>query len=95
MENEPSLLDVADEQFAQINKPETKQEQGSILDIADDEFKKQEEESNQKEFDVAKLEKLKAEGKPLSEVQQRMILMNKIRFHCYNKLEVELKSSSH
>jgi hypothetical protein len=73
MENEPSLLDVADEEFAQINKPETKQEQGSILDIADDEFKKQEEESNQKEFDVAKLEKLKAEGKPLSEVQQRMI----------------------
>jgi len=73
MENEPSLLDVADEEFAQINKPETKQDKGSILDIADDEFKKQEEESTQKEFDVAKLEKLKAEGKPLSEVQQRMI----------------------
>jgi len=73
MENEPSLLDVADEEFAQINKPEQKQDKGSILDIADDEFKKQEEESNQKEFDVAKLEKLKAEGKPLSEVQQRMI----------------------
>ena len=63
MENEPSLLDVADEEFAQINKPEQKQDKGSILDIADDEFKKQEEESNQKEFDVAKLEKLKAEGK--------------------------------
>lgn len=73
MENEPSLLDVADEEFAQINKPEQKQDKGSILDIADDEFKKQEEESTQKEFDVAKLEKLKAEGKPLSEVQQRMI----------------------
>jgi hypothetical protein len=73
MANEPSILDVADEEFAQINKPEQKQEQGSILDIADDEFKKQEEESTQKEFDVAKLEKLKAEGKPLSEVQQRMI----------------------
>ena len=73
MANEPSILDVADEEFAQINKPETKQDKGSILDIADDEFKKQEEESTQKEFDVAKLEKLKAEGKPLSEVQQRMI----------------------
>ena len=45
MENEPSLLDVADEEFAKINKPEQKQEQGSLLDIADDEFKKQEEES--------------------------------------------------
>ena len=73
MANEPSILDVADEEFAQINKPEQKQEQGSILDIADDEFKKQEEESTQKEFDVTKLEKLKAEGKPLSEVQQRII----------------------
>jgi hypothetical protein len=73
MENEPSLLDVADEQFAQINKPEIKQEQGSILDIADDEFKKQKEESTQKEFDVAKLEKLKAEGQRLSETQERFI----------------------
>ena len=77
MANEPSILDVADEEFAKINKPEQKQEQGSILDIADDEFKKQEEESTQKEFDVAKLEKLKAEGKPLSEVQQRMIFDEK------------------
>lgn len=77
MANEPSILDVADEEFAQINNPEQKQEQGSILDIADNEFKQQEEESTQKEFDVAKLEKLKAEGKPLSEVQQRMIFDEK------------------
>jgi hypothetical protein len=77
MENEPSLLDVADEEFAQINKPEIKQEQGSILDIADDEFKKQKEESTQKEFDVAKLEKLKAEGQRLSETQERMIFNEK------------------
>lgn len=77
MENEPSLLDVADEEFAKINKPEQNQEQGSILDIADNEFKQQEEESIKKEFDVANLEKLKAEGKRLSEAQERMIFDEK------------------
>jgi hypothetical protein len=73
MENEPSLLDVADEEFAQINKPEQNQEQGSILDIADNEFKQQEEESIKKEFDVSNLKQLKAEGKRLSDTQERMI----------------------
>jgi len=77
MENEPSLLDVADEEFAKINKPEQNQEQGSILDIADNEFKQQEEESIKKEFDVSNLEKLKAEGKRLSDTQERMIFDEK------------------
>jgi hypothetical protein len=73
MENEPSLLDVADEEFAKINKPEQNQEQGSILDIADNEFKQQEEESIKKEFDVSNLKQLKSDGKRLSDTQERMI----------------------
>lgn len=84
MDKASSILDVANEEFANDNKPLQQQEPSSLFDIAESELKNQPKDSSlldvaenefivENEIDPVKLKELKQSGQKINEKQERAI----------------------